>query len=98
MTHNERRRIGLPWYSSEDYPSIRELMDDRHNLAATYDQWLSAAENNERVGQEAGLEIVRVMIEPAAFVRWCDENGRTPDNAARVDYVAERAARQSSAT
>jgi hypothetical protein len=89
MSEMPARRIGLPWYRREDYSRIREMMSDRHNLAPTYDQWLAAAENNESVGRQAGLDIVRVVIEPDAFARWCGEKGIEPASAARMDYAAE---------
>jgi hypothetical protein len=89
MSETPARRIGLPWYRREDYSRLREMMSDRHNLAPTYDQWLAAAENNESVGRQAGLEIVRVMIEPEAFARWCAEKGMEPGSAARKGYAAE---------
>ena len=92
MTDVPARRIGLPWYSREDYPRIREMMADRHNLASTYEAWLSAAENNENVGRQAGLQIDRITIEPDGFARWCAEKGVEPDSAARRDYVAEKTA------
>ncbi|HZB62897.1 MAG TPA: hypothetical protein VE423_09525 [Microvirga sp.] len=84
------RRIALPWYSREDYPGILAVAADRHNFAATYDQWLMAAENNELVARQAGLEIDRVMIEPEAFARWCAEKSIAPDSAARRNYVSEQ--------
>lgn len=90
MTSAPARRIGLPWYSREDYPRIRAMMSDRHNLAPTYDSWLAAAENNESVGQQAGLQVIRIMIEPEAFTRWCAEKDVEPDSAARRDYAAEK--------
>lgn len=90
MTNAPARRIGLPWYSREDYLRIREMMTDPHNLAPTYESWLAAAENNESVGLKAGLQITRIMIEPDAFSRWCKEKGMEPDSAARRDYVAEK--------
>ena len=93
MTNVPARRIGLPWYSHEDYGRIREMMVDRHNLAPTYDAWLAAAENNESVGREAGLQIDRVMIEPEAFARWCAEKNLEPGSAARMKYVAEKVTR-----
>jgi len=83
------RRIGLPWYTREDYSRIREMIIDPHNLAPTYDAWLAAAENNENVGRQAGLQIMRVTLEPDAFARWCREQGLQPDSAARTRYVAE---------
>jgi hypothetical protein len=84
-----RRKIALPWYKREDYPDIRRMMADRHNLAPTYEQWLSAAENNESVAQQAGLEIERILIESSSFARWCAAEGLEPDSAARMRYVAD---------
>ena len=89
MTDATPRRIWLPWYGREDYPRIRDMMIDRHNLAPTYDAWLAAAENNENVGRQAGLQISRTMIEPETFAKWCREKGLEPDSAARIKYVAE---------
>ena len=93
MTDAPPRRIGLPWYTREDYPRIREMISDPHNLAPSYDAWLAAAENNESVGRQAGLQIIRVTVEPDAFAAWCREQGLEPDSAARTRYVADIAAR-----
>lgn len=90
MTDAPPRRIGLPWYSREDYPRIRDMMIDPHNLAPTYDAWLAAAENNEDVGRQAGLQILRITIEPDSFARWCAEKGVEPGSAARMGYVSEK--------
>jgi hypothetical protein len=90
MAEIQARRIGLPWYHRKDYSDILDMMADRHNLAPAYDHWLMAAHNNEQVAQQAGLEVVRVMIEPAPFARWCESVGRAPDSAARAAYVSER--------
>ena len=65
------------------------MVADPHNLAPSYEQWLAAAENNESVGRQAGLEIERIVIEPSAFARWCGAEGLEPDSAARMRYVAE---------
>lgn len=85
-----KRVIGMPWYDRKDYPGIRDLMTDRHNLASTYDEWLVSAENNESVGRQAGLEVVRVLIEPSSFTRWCMMHGLETDSAARMRYVMEQ--------
>lgn len=89
MSDAPRRIIGLPWYRRENYPAIRQTMADPHVLASTYEQWLAAAENNESVGRQAGLEIVRIMIEPEEFKAWCLAHGMEPDSAARTKYASE---------
>jgi hypothetical protein len=89
MAETGKRTIGMPWYSRDDYPGIRSMMVDQHNLAPTYDQWLMAAENNERVAQEAGLHVVRVMIVPEEFAAWCAERNLEPGSSARSRCVQE---------
>jgi hypothetical protein len=89
MTGAGRRVIGLPWYSRDDYPAVRSMMADAHVLASTYDQWRMAAENNERVAQEAGLEVMRVMIVPEEFAAWCAKRNLEPDSRARSQRAQE---------
>lgn len=96
MSDTPRRIIGLPWYRREDYPMIQKVMADSHVLASTYDQWLAAAENNESVGRQAGLEIVRVMIDPEGFKAWCHARDLKPDSAARTKYAGEHTLNTSS--
>lgn len=98
MSNAPRRIIGLPWYRREDYPIIRQMMADAHVLASTYDQWLVAAENNEAVGRQAGLEIARVVIVPEEFKAWCLAQGLEPDSAARTKYASARASAESAGT
>jgi hypothetical protein len=66
------------------------MVSDPHNFAPSYEQWLAAAENNENVGRQAGLEIVRILIVPSSFARWCATHSLEPDSAARMRYVAEQ--------
>ncbi|HZH51134.1 MAG TPA: hypothetical protein VEZ16_04550 [Microvirga sp.] len=84
MTDKSARKIGMLWYGREDYPRIRSMMSDPHNLAPSYDQWLMAAENNARVAEEAGLGVVRVAITPDDFAAWCAKRGLEPDGNARM--------------
>jgi hypothetical protein len=89
MADAPRRTIGLAWYRREDYPGIRAMMADPHTLAPSYNQWLMAAENNERVAQEAGLHVVRVMLTPDGFAAWCAARNLEPASGARSRWVQE---------
>ena len=83
------RTIPVPWYSREDYPRILALMEDAESLAPTYEQWLMAAENNEAEARRAGVQVVRVPVEPETFARWCADRGSAPTRAARVEFANE---------
>ena len=86
------RTIGMLWYTREDYPRIRAMMADPHNLAPSYDQWLMAAENNEQVARTAGLMVLRVMIAPDEFATWCAERDLETDGKARARLAQETVA------
>lgn len=92
MTDSSGRKVGMLWYVREDYARIRAMMTDPHNLAPSYDQWLMAAENNARVAQEAGIEVVRVTVTSEGFAAWCAERGLEPDGSARMRRAQEAAA------
>ena len=83
------RRVGLPWYTLENYPALRTSLDDGAKLPALYDTWRIATEQMEREVQYSGVEVVRVPIEPNAFAAWCARNGEQSDSAARARYAAE---------
>jgi hypothetical protein len=85
------RRVVLPWYTREDFPSVLAMMVDRHLLPADYDAWRISAEQNEEVARACGIAVVRVRIEPEAFARWCAERQREPDGAARRQFAEESA-------
>lgn len=89
---NRPRRVGLPWYESEHYDALRQILTDGASLPATYEAWRIATEQVEGVVQRSGVEVVRVPIEPDDFAAWCERGGSARDGAARVRYAEERLA------
>ena len=83
------RRVGLPWYSLENYQPLRTSLADGSKLPPLYDTWRIATEQMEREVQQSGVEVVRVPIEPNAFASWCACDGSSSDGAARARYAAE---------
>jgi hypothetical protein len=86
------RLVGMAWYDRETYREIRGLMADGERMAETYDAWLASAEQVAGEVARSGIEVVRVPIEPHAFITWCEERGRPRDGAARTAYANEAAA------
>ncbi|MCJ2101965.1 hypothetical protein [Methylobacterium sp. E-046] len=91
------RRVGLPWYTLENYPALRTSLDDGAKLPPLYDTWRIATEQMEQEVQHSGVEVVRVPIEPNAFAAWCARNGGQSGGAARARYAAEMLAQGAAA-
>jgi hypothetical protein len=81
--------VGVPWYRKADYVRLRALFADSARLHGTYAGWLAAARTTEAhlVGQ--GHRVIRVEIEPEAFVAWCSAHDVVPDAKARMRYANE---------
>jgi hypothetical protein len=87
--------IGMPWYRSDDYARLREMMTDPHSMAPDYEAWRASAENNEQVAKAAGLSILRVAIDPETFSEWCAERRLPLNSGARMRFANEAAGRRS---
>ena len=94
MTHQVS--LGLPWYLRDDYPALLALFSDPDKLPKTFDAWLRHAERLEKRLQAAGLKVAKILIRPAPFAQWCKERGVSRDQAARLTFANEAAARRSS--
>lgn len=82
-------RVALPWYRAGDYAALRASLADGSKLPERYETWLFSTEQVEREVQRSGVEVVRVTIEPDAFLAWCARAGLSRDGAARSRYAAE---------
>lgn len=78
-----RGKAGIAWYEEKDYAELRSLFADGAEFPDSYDEWLAGAEEDERLATLRGLEIVRVVIEPAPFAAWCKLKKIRPDAKAR---------------
>jgi hypothetical protein len=80
---------GITWFERENYAACRAVMVD-DVLPADYELWRRRAE-----AQMLGLEMlefrtVKIVLDAAAFVAWCETNGHAPDAKARERFTDER--------
>jgi len=82
-------RIGLPWYTPENYERMKKLYTDSSDMPQRYDDWLKRAERiyNDVVSQSAVA--VKVYIDPDVFVPCCVERNVGIDKNARKLFVQE---------
>jgi hypothetical protein len=62
-----------PWYRAEDYPLIREIMDDGAKSADTFEGWKRAADHQLAEAAAQGVNIQTVILDLEEFVAYCDE-------------------------
>ncbi len=79
----------MAWYRPDQWTLLRALSADRDELEDTYEEWLAAASKQLRELQARGLRVRKIDVEVAALVRWCNQQGRAVDGAARAEYAGQ---------
>ena len=62
-----------PWYRRQDYPLMREIMDDGETLPLSFDEWEKHAECEQAAAKREGVSIVPVFLDPDEFFTFCKE-------------------------
>ena len=88
---DERTTSAVAWYREDQWDRLRELSDDRDDLAETHAEWLEMIERKWSELTATGLQLRRVAVDVEDLWSWCRSNGRVLDGSARSEYVARRA-------
>ena len=80
--------IGVAWYRPEEWETLHNASTDKDQLEETHAQWLKEAKRVVKQLRQQGLQIVKIDVEVADLLLWC-EGQKIPLNAeARSKYTA----------
>jgi len=77
----------LPFVSQEDYTELLRIVDDQNNFPSDYDSFLKLCDKMIKDYQEAGLNIIKININPNELAEWCGSQNRKIDRTAREEYA-----------
>ena len=87
--------LGMSWYRESNYAAARAIMADAHTLPPTFAAWLAVAQKREGELTRDGHKVIRAIIDPQTFPKWCARQGFMQiDARARTAWGADYAARQ----
>ena len=69
---------------------MREIMLDPDDIPWSYERWRQETESDERRWKAGNHLVVRIVIDPEAFLAWCVASGVEPNSKALERYVFER--------
>ncbi len=81
--------VGAYWIKEDDYPAVRDILEDGDKLPPTWAEWLKMAEEMERGLKSYGHPVLRVFIDPRTFPDWCAAHGTSPGRDGRKKFIAE---------
>ena len=86
--------VGMGWYRSEDWERLLQVISDRDEMYDSYAEWLAEAQRAERAAAAEGIQVKRVPVDPDELAAWCVIRGRTPNIAARAEFVTDKLRRE----
>src|SRR5262245_48049947 len=82
-------RLGVAWYTREQWAAVRAAAVDPDNLEDTYEAWVAMAERALQELAQTGLRPEKVKIDSQALRAWCQREKRPVDAEARAAFAAE---------
>jgi hypothetical protein len=80
---------GIAWYSSEQWATLRSVVSDREQLESTYEGWEAVVRRSVRDFINRGMKLVKVPVDVAELVSWCEQRNIPIDAAARAQFVVD---------
>lgn len=80
-------QVGFAWFTRVQWQRLTEVVDDRNELDATFEEWERSALAALYKLESQGYSVRKVMVDVETFVAWCRGRGRRIDGTARADYV-----------
>jgi len=84
-------KVAVAWLRKEDWPRWQEIDPE----LLPYDRWLSKINQAIAAAERTGVVAEKVVVEPDAFVQWCDAHGKAISS--RAEYAAEELFRRTAA-
>src|SRR3954468_24074140 len=84
-------RIGVGWYSEDEWTKVKAAAADPDRFEATYAEWLQMAEKALADLRAAGVDAQRSFILADELLPWCLAQGKANDARSRAQFVSERA-------
>ena len=81
-----------PWYRSEEYALIREIMDDRDTLPLNFDEWEKNAESERAAAKREGVTLVPIFLDADEFFTFCKEKKISPNRTTAAAFASSRGA------
>jgi hypothetical protein len=79
---------GIAWFRRDQWSLLRSLAADPDKLEQSHSEWIRHAEKAIKTLKKQGVSARKVDVEVNALQRWCAEQGRPLDGAARAAYAA----------
>ena len=79
--------VGVAWYRPEQWEILLNASVDRDKLADTHAEWLEEAKRVVKQFRQRGINIIKVDIEIADLLLWCESQKIPLNGKARSKYT-----------
>jgi len=81
-------RVGICFYSSEQWARLREVASDPEMLEETYEAWADMMKKNLLLMRESGIRYELIDIDVQKLLLWCKRKRYPVNGSSRAEYAA----------
>jgi hypothetical protein len=86
----QRQTTVTPWLRRDQWDRFCSVYADRHELPASYDEWLHSAQRSFVAFTQAGFDVRRVDVDLDLLISWCRRHRKRLDAKALTYFAMER--------
>lgn len=86
-------RVGVGWYTAEEWRQVKAAAVDPERFEASFDEWQAMAEESVAQLRANGIDARKSSIVASELLAWCLVTGKANDAAARAEFVSQQEAR-----
>lgn len=79
---------GVAWYSRAQWQLLKQVASDKNRLHDRYEEWCDEFDSALQGFDQVGMEYIKIPIDVAELVQWCNENQMPIDGEARAKFTA----------
>jgi hypothetical protein len=87
-------KIGVSWYSEDQWQLIKASATDAERFEETYADWVAMAEESMKNMLAAGIVAERVPVIASELLAWCLAHGKKNNASARAEFVSQLQSRR----
>jgi hypothetical protein len=89
MKTPEMKKVGVGWYSKNEWYKLCTVAEDADRLEKSYEEWLEVFDRGWAELTRAGIIPVKVPVHVQDLLDWCTREGLPVNGESRSRYIAE---------
>jgi len=88
-------KVGVGWYTAEEWQKVKASAKDPERLEATFEEWEAMAEESLAQLRKHGINAEKSYVIASELLAWCLARNKPNEGPSRAEFVSQQGVRSS---